>query len=63
MRVQEGHPDIEVRIATSTNIADFRRDKVDLAIRYGSRRWPGLRADWLMAEDVFPVCSPGAPCG
>jgi LysR family glycine cleavage system transcriptional activator len=55
---QEGHPDIEVRIATSTQIVDFRREEVDLAIRYGSGRWPGLRADWLMAEDVFPVCSP-----
>jgi LysR family glycine cleavage system transcriptional activator len=60
---QESHPDIEVRIATSTNIADFRRDEVDLAIRYGSGRWPGLRADWLMAEDVFPVCSPALLTG
>jgi LysR family glycine cleavage system transcriptional activator len=55
---QEGHPDIEVRIATSTRLVDFRRDEVDLAIRYGKGRWPGLRADWLMAENVFPVCSP-----
>jgi LysR family glycine cleavage system transcriptional activator len=60
---QEDHPDIEVRIATSTRIVDFRREEVDLAIRYGSGRWPGLRADWLMAEDVFPVCSPALPAG
>jgi LysR family transcriptional regulator, glycine cleavage system transcriptional activator len=55
---QEGHPDIEVRIATATRVVDFRREEVDLAIRYGKGRWPGLRADWLMAENVFPVCSP-----
>jgi len=55
---QEGHPDIEVRIATTTRLVDFRREEVDLAIRYGKGRWPGLRTDWLMAEKVFPVCSP-----
>jgi LysR family glycine cleavage system transcriptional activator len=55
---QEAHPDIEVRIATATRVVDFRREEVDLAIRYGNGRWPGLRADWLMAENVFPVCSP-----
>jgi LysR family glycine cleavage system transcriptional activator len=55
---QELHPSVEVRIATATRIVDFRREEIDLAIRYGSGRWPGLRADWLMAEDVFPVCCP-----
>jgi LysR family glycine cleavage system transcriptional activator len=29
-----------------------------MAVRYGHGKWPGLRADWLMAEDIFPVCSP-----
>jgi len=37
---------------------DFSRDEVDLAIRYGRGKWPGLRADPLLTEDVFPVCSP-----
>jgi len=60
---QQGHPDIEVRIATSMHVVDFRREEIDLAIRYGSGRWSGLRADWLMAEDVFPVCSPALLAG
>ncbi|HYM31969.1 MAG TPA: transcriptional regulator GcvA [Candidatus Cybelea sp.] len=55
---QEAHPGIEVRISTSTQLVDLRRENVDLAIRYGRGNWPGLRADWLMAEDLFPVCSP-----
>jgi len=55
---QEAHPGIEVRISTSTRMADLARDGVDLAIRFGHGVWPGLRADWLMAEDFFPVCSP-----
>jgi LysR family transcriptional regulator, glycine cleavage system transcriptional activator len=56
---QEANPGIEVRIATGTRLVDFRREEVDLAIRYGRGNWPGLRADWLMAEELFPVCAPG----
>src|SRR3954454_1425473 len=55
---QEKHAGIDVRITTSTALVDFRRDGVDAAIRYGRGQWPGLRADWLMADKMFPVCSP-----
>ena len=55
---QEAHPGIDVRITTSTSLVDFQRDDVDTAIRYGRGQWPGLRADWLMADELFPVCSP-----
>jgi len=55
---QEKHPDIDVRITTSTELVDFRTGNVDAAIRYGRGQWPGLRSDWLMAEELFPVCSP-----
>jgi LysR family glycine cleavage system transcriptional activator len=55
---QEAHPGIDVRITTSTSLVDFQRDNVDAAIRYGRGQWQGLRADWLMADEVFPVCSP-----
>ena len=55
---QEANPGIEVRLSASTHLVDFRREEVDMAVRYGRGHWPGLRADWLMAEDIFPVCSP-----
>jgi LysR family glycine cleavage system transcriptional activator len=55
---QEAHPGIDVRITTSTSLVDFQRDNVDAAIRYGRGQWQGLRADWLMADELFPVCSP-----
>ncbi|MEH2482248.1 LysR family glycine cleavage system transcriptional activator [Nitrobacteraceae bacterium AZCC 2146] len=55
---QEAYPDIDVRITTSTSMVDFKSGDVDAAIRYGRGRWPGLRADWLTADQVFPVCSP-----
>src|SRR5713101_4701458 len=31
---------------------------IDVGIRYGRGQWPGVRADWLMADELFPVCSP-----
>ncbi|MET4798562.1 transcriptional regulator GcvA [Bradyrhizobium sp. LB11.1] len=55
---QEAHPGIDVRITTSASLVDFQRDDVDAAIRYGRGQWPGVRADWLMADELFPVCSP-----
>ena len=60
---QEAHPGIDVRITTSTSLVDFQRDNVDAAIRYGRGQWPGVRADWLMADEAFPVCSPALANG
>ncbi|MBV9561808.1 MAG: transcriptional regulator GcvA [Bradyrhizobium sp.] len=55
---QEAHPGIDVRITTSSGLVDFRSGDVDAAIRYGRGHWPGVRSDWLMADELFPVCSP-----
>lgn len=55
---QQLHPEIDVRLTTSTQLVDFNRDDIDAAIRYGRGNWPGLKCDWLMADEAFPVCSP-----
>lgn len=55
---QDAHPGIEVRMTTSTHLVDFQREEVDMAVRYSRGNWSGLRTQWLMAEDIFPVCSP-----
>src|SRR5215471_8185281 len=57
-RFRGSHPDIEVRLDANTALTDFDRDGVDLGIRYGRGRYPGLRCDRLLSESVFPVCSP-----
>ena len=57
-RFQARYPEIDVRITTEMALVDFARDEIDLAIRYGHGRWPGLTADRLMAEDWRPLCSP-----
>ena len=57
-RFRELHPDICIRIEATERVADFSRDPVDVAIRYGSGDYPGLRVDCLLQEEVYPVCSP-----
>jgi len=55
---QTAHPDIEVRLDTSTRLVDFTRDGVDVGIRFGTGDWPGVVAERLFSETLFPVCSP-----
>jgi LysR family transcriptional regulator, glycine cleavage system transcriptional activator len=60
---QEAHPGIDVHITTSPALVDFKSGDVDAAIRYGRGHWPGLRSDWLTADQLFPVCSPALLSG
>jgi LysR family glycine cleavage system transcriptional activator len=57
-RFQERHPEIDVRISTSDDVVDLTRGDFDLAIRYGTGRYPGLAVELLMQNEVFPACSP-----
>lgn len=57
-RFHRAHGDIDVRVSTTGQLASFVGDGVDIAIRYGSGTYPGLTAEWLADEEVFPVCSP-----
>jgi LysR family transcriptional regulator, glycine cleavage system transcriptional activator len=57
-RFRQRNPEIDVRLDTSDRLADFAHDGIDIAIRYGRGRYPGLSADLLMMEDVAPVSSP-----
>ena len=41
-----------------SSVVDLRRDRVDVALRHGLGRYPGLRAVWLMALVLVPVASP-----
>lgn len=54
----ERKPDAVVKIAASMDITDFRQEEVDLAIRYGAGHYGDLYSEKLLAERVFPVCSP-----
>lgn len=57
-RFQLRHPDIDPVFHATIALADFGREEVDVAIRYGLGEWPGVKSEFLLDEEVFPVCSP-----
>ncbi|HVI25966.1 MAG TPA: LysR substrate-binding domain-containing protein [Xanthomonadaceae bacterium] len=55
------HPDIAVSIETGFALARFDDGGPDLGIRHGGGEWPGLAAQLLFHEEMFPVASPSLP--
>ena len=56
-RFSQQHPEADVRIEVSSALVEFGED-VDLALRFGAGSYPGLAAERLFDEVIFPVCSP-----
>lgn len=52
------HPQIAVRLETTTRLVDFSREEVDVVIRAGMGVWPGLVADKLLDVRFTPMLSP-----
>ncbi|MFT4561503.1 MAG: LysR family glycine cleavage system transcriptional activator [Gammaproteobacteria bacterium] len=52
------HSGIDVQVITTSSPNDLLRDDVDVSIRTGSGTWPGCEAEYLMANELFPVISP-----
>ena len=52
------HPEITVRLDASVGLVDIDASDVDLAIRVGDGKWPGVKAEFLLAQEIFPVCAP-----
>lgn len=52
------HPGMRVRLDASSAIVDPDASEVDLAIRVGAGNWPKVKAEFLLPQEVFPVCSP-----
>ncbi|MBP7414989.1 MAG: LysR family transcriptional regulator [Simplicispira sp.] len=61
-QLAQQHPDIVVHIETRTRPFLFADTGFDAALYAGTpeqvAQWPGTQAQWLMHEDVVPVCSP-----
>jgi LysR family glycine cleavage system transcriptional activator len=56
-RFQREHPDVELHVAADLAIVDLAQRAFDVALRFGSGRYPGLHAEFLMADAIFPVAS------
>jgi LysR family transcriptional regulator, glycine cleavage system transcriptional activator len=52
------YPDIEIAVETGVRPVDLKREPIDLAIRHGLGRYPGLDATWLFAPELIVVASP-----
>jgi LysR family glycine cleavage system transcriptional activator len=52
------HPEVDLRLDTTDRLIDLPRENIEIGIRYGAGRYAGLDSHLLMAETVFPVCSP-----
>lgn len=58
IRFMEANPKIEVNVAASVTLADFARDGIDVAIRFGMGPWPGLVCEKFLDDEYFAVASP-----
>jgi len=51
-------PDIIVRLDASVALVNPDTSDVDIAIRVGDGSWPRVRKEFLLPQEVFPVCTP-----
>jgi LysR family glycine cleavage system transcriptional activator len=57
-RFIEQHPELEMMLQSSGHLADFTREPVDMGIRFGSGKYPGLVVEKVMDDVYYPVASP-----
>ncbi len=69
-RFYAAHPEIDLTVTASRNLIDtraaasgipaenFKRDNVDVAIRFGKGDYPGCRVAKLFSVTAIPLCSP-----
>ncbi len=55
---RQRHPEISVFLDTDDQLIDFRDSDVDVALRYGGDRTPGLYQDHLLQERLVVVAAP-----
>jgi LysR family glycine cleavage system transcriptional activator len=58
-KFRAAYPDIELKLVASAPVGDLAAAGIDLAVRYGAGRWPGVGTARLMDNEIFPVCAPG----
>ncbi len=55
---ERAHPGIELALEATLRYADFDRDPVDVAVRFGTGPWGDLHSEPIVEMAYFPVCSP-----
>jgi LysR family glycine cleavage system transcriptional activator len=57
------YPEIELRLETGFTPVDLEAGVADVALRLGPGPYPGLHAELLLRDEVFPVCAPSLLTG
>lgn len=52
------HPEVPISLHPEKRVVDLRREGIDLAIRFGNGKWPGLEAEFLTAAEYVIVGAP-----
>ena len=52
------YPEVTVNFSSRTEPFDFALEPFDAAIHFGAPTWPGAVCEYLMHEQVVPVCCP-----
>ena len=60
---ERAHPGSHVELEATLRYADFAREPVDVAIRFGRGPWEGLHSEPLVELRFFPVASPALAAG
>ncbi|GAB4348428.1 MAG: LysR substrate-binding domain-containing protein [Oricola sp.] len=55
---RKADPGTRVRIDADVDLVDPNTADVDACVRVGKGDYPGVRAEWLLDQEVFPVCHP-----
>jgi LysR family glycine cleavage system transcriptional activator len=58
-RFEQNHPSIPLELSTTVKAIDFSNQSIDAAIQLGEGTWSGITSDFLFADVIEPVCSPG----
>lgn len=57
-RFRRMHAGIDLRFDIAYAVREFDQDDIDVAIRFGTGKYPGLMAHRLFDNIIIPVCSP-----
>jgi len=57
-RFQAQHPELEVQVNAEGRLVDLTTSEADLAVRFGTGRYPGHHVDFVMDDYVLPVAQP-----
>src|SRR5262249_37426858 len=52
------HPEVELNLQSTSDVVDFDREDVDVAVRFGQGGWPEHRTHLLVAGCALPLSSP-----